>query len=52
MRGRQERRCKQLLGNLKEEQGYCKLREEAPDHSLRRTRFGRSCGLLLKELTE
>jgi hypothetical protein len=39
--GRRERRCKQLLDNLKEKQGYWKLKE-APDHTLWRTLFSKS----------
>jgi len=31
--GRRERRCKQLLNDLKENRGYQKLKE-APDHTL------------------
>jgi len=43
--GRKGRRCKQqLLDNLKEKRRYCKLKEEALDHILWRTRFGRGCG--------
>jgi hypothetical protein len=40
--GRRGRRRKQLLDDLKENRGYCKLKEEALDCTLRRrTRFGR-----------
>jgi hypothetical protein len=39
---RRGRRFKQLLDNFKEERRYWKLREEALDRTLRRTRFGRS----------
>ena len=35
--GRRGRRRKQLLGDLKETRGYCNLKEEAPDGTLRRT---------------
>jgi len=31
--GRRERRCKQLVDDLKEKKGYCKLKEEPLDHS-------------------
>jgi hypothetical protein len=41
VRGRRERRRKRLLDNFKEERGYCKLKEEALDGTLWRTRFGR-----------
>jgi hypothetical protein len=36
---RQERKCKQLLDELKEKRGYCK--EEALDRTVWRTLFGR-----------
>jgi len=38
----QEFRRKQLLGDLKETTGYWKLKDEALDLILWRTRFGRS----------
>ena len=38
--GRQGRRRKQLLGNLKEMKEYWKLKEEALHHILWRTRCG------------
>ena len=41
--GRRRRRCKQLLDDLTETRGYWKLKEEAPDHILWRTSFGRDC---------
>jgi hypothetical protein len=40
--GRRGRRRKQLRDSLKEERRYCKLKEEALDCTLWRTRFGRS----------
>jgi hypothetical protein len=40
------RRRKQLLDGLTEKRGYCKLKEEALDRTLWRTRCGRSYGLL------
>jgi hypothetical protein len=40
--GRRGRRSRQLLDNIKETRGYRELKED--DYSLRRTRFGRSCG--------
>ena len=39
--GRRGRRLKQLLGELKERRGYRKLKNEALDSTLWRTRFGR-----------
>jgi len=41
---RQRRRRKHLLYDRKENRGYRKLRNEALDRSLRRTRFGRGYG--------
>jgi hypothetical protein len=35
---------KQLLGDFMEKRGYWKLKEEALDRTLWRTRFGRGCG--------
>ena len=42
--GRRGRRRKQLLDDLNEKRGYCKLKEEALDRSLWRTGFGRGYG--------
>jgi hypothetical protein len=39
--GRRERRRKQILGDLRETRVYYKLKEEALDRTLWRTRFGR-----------
>jgi hypothetical protein len=44
VRGRQGRRCAQLVNVHKEKRGYWKLKEEALDHSLWRTCCGRGCG--------
>jgi hypothetical protein len=41
---RRGRRGKQLLDDLKKTRGYWKLKEEALDRILRRTRFGRGYG--------
>ena len=46
--GRKRRRRKQLLDELKETRGYSKLKEEAPDRTLWRTRFGRGFGHVVK----
>jgi len=43
---RRGRRRKQLLNGLTKTRGYCKLKEEAPDRILWRTRFGRDYGLV------
>jgi hypothetical protein len=50
--GRRGGRCKQLLDDLKEKRGYCKLKEEALDCPLCGTRFGRGYGPLLRQTTE
>jgi hypothetical protein len=50
--GRRERRSKQLLGDLKEKKEYCKLKEEALDRNLWRTRFGRGYGSVARQTTE
>jgi hypothetical protein len=50
MTGRQGR--KQLLDDLKEKKGYCKLKEEALDRTLLRTRCGRVYGPAVRQTTE
>ena len=52
MTARQGRRRKQLLDDLKERRMYCKLKEEAPDRTLWRTRFGRDCGHVVRQTAE
>jgi len=47
--GRQLRRYKQLLDNLKEMRGYWKLKEEALNHTLCRTCFGRGYGPVARQ---
>jgi hypothetical protein len=49
-RGRGRRR-KQLLHDLKENRGYCKLREEALDRTVWRTGFGRGYGPFVRQTT-
>jgi hypothetical protein len=49
---RQGRRGKKLAGDVKEKRGYWKLKEEALDHTLRRTRFGRVYGPVVKQTTD
>ena len=48
MTGRQRRRRKQLLDDLKM-RGYWTLKEAAADRVLWRIRFGRVCGLVLRQ---
>ena len=45
-------RRKQLLDGRKERTRDCKLKEEALDRSLWRTRFGRGCGPVLRQTAE
>jgi hypothetical protein len=47
MTGKRGRRRKQLLDDLKEKRRYWKFKEEAPDRTLWRTRFGRGNGPVL-----
>jgi len=42
--GRQGRRRRKLLDDLKERRGYSHLKEEALDRTMRRARFGRGFG--------
>jgi hypothetical protein len=50
--GRRGRRCKQLLDDLKEKRRYWKLKEEALDRTLWRTRFGRGYELVVRQTAE
>ena len=43
--GRQGRRGRKLLDDLKERRGYSHLKEEALDRTMRRARFGRGLDL-------
>jgi hypothetical protein len=52
MTGRRGRRCKQLLDDLKEKRRYWKLKEEALDCTLWRTRFGRGYGPVVRQTAE
>jgi hypothetical protein len=52
MTGRRGRRRKQLLDDLKEKRRYWKLKEEAPDRTSWRTRFGRGCEPVVRQTTE
>jgi hypothetical protein len=52
MVGRRGRRRKQLLDNLKEKKRDWTLNDEALDRTVRRTRFGRGYGLVLRQTTE
>jgi len=50
--GRQKKRCNQLLEDPKRMKGYWILRGETLDHTLWRTRFGRGCGSIIRQITE
>jgi hypothetical protein len=50
--GLQCRRCKQLLDGLKETRGYWKLKEEALNRILWRTRSGKGRGPFVRETAE
>jgi hypothetical protein len=50
--GRGGRRRKQLLDDLMETRGYWKLKEEALDRTLWRTRFGRGYGSVARQTAE
>jgi hypothetical protein len=50
--GRQGRKRKLLLDDLNEKKGYWKLKEEALDYTLWRTRFGRDYGPVVTQTTE
>ena len=52
MMGRRGRRRNQLLDGLKEKRKHWKLKEEAPDRTLWRTRFGRGYGPVVRQATE
>jgi hypothetical protein len=52
MTGRRGRRRKQLLDDLKEKKRYWKLKEEALDRTIWRTRFGRGYGPVVRQATE
>jgi hypothetical protein len=43
------RKCKQLLDDLKETKGYCKLMEKSLDRTLWRIHFGRGYAPLVRE---
>jgi len=47
--GRQGRRRRKLLDDLKERGGYCHLKEEALDRTMWRARFGKGFGHVVRE---
>jgi len=50
--GRQGRRCRILLDDLKERRGYSHLKEEALDRTMCRARFGRDFGPVIRQTTK
>jgi hypothetical protein len=50
--GRQGRRRRKLLDDLKERRGYSHLKEEALDHTMWRACFGRGFGPVVRQTTE
>jgi hypothetical protein len=50
--GRQGRRCKKLLDDLKESRAYCHLKEHALDRTMWRARFGRDFGPVVRQTTK
>jgi hypothetical protein len=47
--GRQGRRHRKLLDDLKEKRGYCNLKEEALDRTIWRACFGRGFGPITRQ---
>jgi hypothetical protein len=50
--GRQGRRRRKLLDDLKERRGYSHLKEEALDRNIWRARFGRGFGPVVRQTTK
>ena len=50
--GRQERKRRKLLDDLKERRGYSHLKEEALDRIMWRARFGRGFGPVVRQTTK
>jgi hypothetical protein len=50
--GRQGRRRRKLLDDLKERRGYSHLKEETLDCTMWRARFGRDFGPVVRQTTE
>jgi hypothetical protein len=51
MTGRQGRRRRKLLDDLKERRGYSNLKEEVLDRTMRRDLFGRGIGPVARQTT-
>jgi hypothetical protein len=52
MTGRQGRKHRQQLDDVKKTRGYWKLKEEAPDRTVWRTRFGTGYEPVARQTTE
>ena len=52
VRGRQGRRYRKVLDDLKERRGYSHSKEEALDHTMWRARFGRGFGPVVRQTTK
>ena len=52
MTGRQGRRRRKLLDDLKERRGYSHLKVEALDRTVWRARFGRGLGPVVRQATK
>jgi len=52
MTGRQGRRRRKLLDDLKERRGYSHLKEEALERTKWRSRFGRGFGPVVRQTTK
>jgi hypothetical protein len=50
--GRQGRRHRKLLDDLKERRGYSPMKEEALDRTMWRARFGRGFGPVVRQTTK
>jgi hypothetical protein len=50
--GRQGRRRRKLMDDLKERRGYSHLKEEALDRTMWRVRFGRGFGTVVRQTTK
>jgi hypothetical protein len=52
VKGRRGRRRRKLLDKLRERRGYCHLKEEALDRTMRRDRFGRGFGPVVRQTSK
>jgi hypothetical protein len=50
--GKQGRKRRKLLDDLKERRGYSRLKEEAVDRTMWRARFGRGFGSVVRQTTK